>query len=168
MNACPGIQLGYVSGVFGVKGWIKAFSYTEPRNNLLAYSSWLLGKGEKMRRVSIEDGHFQGKSIVVKIVGIDTRDQAELLVGRGIYVERGELPDLAENEYYWADLVGLKVFSEAGDSLGIVNSMMETGANDVMVVRGDRERLIPFVQTQVVKLVDIEQGLLVVAWDPDF
>lgn len=168
MTASPRIHLGYVSGVYGVQGWIKIFSYTAPRDKILVYPLWLLGSDQRLQRYSVENGRWQGKSIVVKLAGINTCDEAGQVVGRGIYIERSELPKLAGNEFYWADLVGLNVFTEDGDRLGIVDGVMETGANDVLVVRGDRERLIPFVRKQIVKSVDIERGRLVVAWDPDF
>lgn len=157
-----------MSGVFGIKGWIKVYSYTEPGDNILKFASWLLGGNDQPERFSVEDGGWRGKTIVAKLGGIDTRDEATKVVGRGIFVERAELPELPENEFYWADLVGLNVFNEDGICFGVVDSLMETGANDVLLVRGDRERLIPFVQKQIVKSVDIENRRLVVGWDPDF
>ncbi|MGH8558114.1 MAG: ribosome maturation factor RimM [Methylococcales bacterium] len=168
MSDNPGINLGYVSGVYGIKGWIKVYSHTNPRDNILRFPSWLLGADDELKRFSVEEGKWHGKTAVVKLAGIDTREDAARLVGRAIFVERDELPELPENEYYWADLVGLAVCTEDGVSLGLIEDLMETGANDVLVVRGDHERLIPFVQKEIVKLVDLEQRRMVVSWDPDF
>ena len=153
----------------GVRGWLKIFSYTEPRDNILKFPFWLVECGvSQTGRFSLEDGGWRGKTLVAKLSGIDTREEAVSMIGRKIFVERAELPELSENQFYWVDLVGLMVFTEHGVSLGIIEDLLETGANDVMVVRGKRERLIPFVRDQVVKSVDLEQGRLVVSWDPDF
>lgn len=168
MNACSGIKLGYVSGVFGVKGWVKVHSYTEPGDNIIRFASWLLGGDDQLKRFSVDRGGWHGKAIIAKLGGIDTRDDAAKFVGRGIFVERTDLPELQKDEFYWADLVGLKVFNEDSVCFGVIDRLIETGAHDVLVVRGDRERLVPFVQKDVVKSVDIEKGRLVVAWDPDF
>ncbi|MCI0653535.1 MAG: ribosome maturation factor RimM [Methylococcaceae bacterium] len=168
MSADPGIKLGVISGVYGIKGWIKVYSYTNPRDNILRFPSWLLGSDAELKRFSVEEGLWHGKTAVAKLAGIETRDEATRLVGRGIFIERAALPELPESEYYWADLVGLDVFTEAGVSLGLVEDLIETGANDVLVVQGDRERLIPFVQKEIVKSVDLDRRRMVVAWDPDF
>jgi 16S rRNA processing protein RimM len=168
LDACSEIRLGTVSGAYGIKGWIKVHSYTEPGDNILDFASWLLDGHDPSERFSVEDGGCHGKTIVAKLGGIDTRDDAAKLVGRGIFVERTELPELPENQFYWADLVGLNVFNEEGVCFGVVDCLMETGANDVLLVRGERERLIPFVQQQIVKSVELGQRRLVVAWDPDF
>ena len=170
MIASPGVKLGYISGIYGIKGWIKVYSHTQPRDNIVKFPSWLLigGGAERPERFDIEDGGWRGKAIVAKLAGIDSRDDAATVVGSGIFVERAELPELSEKEFYWADLVGLVVFTEDGVSLGRVEDLIETGANDVLVVIGERERLIPFVQSQIVKSVRVEQGVIVVDWDPDF
>lgn len=168
MSANPGIKLGYVSGVYGIKGWIKVYSHTSPLDNILRFPSWQLGTGARTERFSVEDGKWHGKTTIAKLAGINTRDEALELVGYGIFVERAELPQLPENEYYWADLVGLDVFTDRGVSLGLIEKLLETGANDVLVVRGERERLIPFIQKEIVQLVDLKQRRVVVSWDPDF
>lgn len=119
-------------------------------------------------RYPVIAGGQHGKSIIAKLDGIDTREQAAGLVGQEIFIERAELPELPENQYYWVDLVGLQVFTMEGDSLGVVDSLLETGAHDVLVVGGERERLIPFVPDTFVKSVDMAKGRILVAWDPDF
>jgi 16S rRNA processing protein RimM len=104
----------------------------------------------------------------VHIAGIDDRDIAASLLNTQIAVRREQLPPAAEGEYYWSDLVGLAVRTIAGVELGKVTHLMQTGANDVLVVKGDRERLIPFLQPDVVKRVDLDAGIIEVDWDPEF
>ncbi len=162
------IHVGEISGVFGLKGWVKIFSYTEPRENILSYSVWQLRKNRDIKPIKVKEGQRQGKNVVAHLVGVDDRDVAEGLVGWEIYIERDQLPALAKDEYYWADLVGLKVVTEAGVDLGSVDHLFETGANDILVVVGDRERLIPFLMGQTVLKVDLDGKRLTVDWDPDF
>lgn len=161
------VVLGRVSGLFGVRGWVKIHSYTAPRGNILEYREWLLGEPGGWRSCRVEDGHTQGKGVVAKVEGYDDRDQAASLVGLEIAVARRELPEPAEGEYYWADLIGLRVVNSEGVELGRVDSLLETGANDVLVVQGERQRLIPFTG-QTVLTVDLASGRVTVDWDPDF
>lgn len=162
------IHVGDISGIFGLKGWVKIFSFTDPRENILSYSSWQLRKNGDIKPVEVAGGQRQGKNVVAHIQGIDDRDAAASLVGWEIYIERSQLPSLAQDEFYWADLVGLKVVTEGGIELGAVDHLLETGANDVLVVSGDRERLIPFLLGHTVLKVDLENKSLTVDWDPDF
>ncbi len=168
MNGTQLLTVGKISGVFGVKGWVKVFSYTEPRENILSYSQWILKKGSTVRQVKVHNGQLQGKSVVASLEGIVDRDQAVALNGWEILIDREQLPPAEEGEYYWADLTGLKVFTVEGVDLGIVDHLLETGANDVLVVVGERERLIPYLSEQTIKSVDLAQGKIVVDWDPDF
>ena len=133
---------------------------------ILKYQPWLLGEDRKP--VKIIDGRKQGKGLAALLPGYDDREQARALVGQQIFVGRDQLPPTEKDEYYWSDLEGLEVRTTGGEVLGRVDRLMETGANDVMVVSGDRERLIPFVQGQYVKRVDLEADLIEVDWDPDF
>ena len=160
------VALGYISAVHGVKGWVKVFSFTRPMEAILGYEPWLLG--EEKRPVVIVDGRKQGKGLVALLPGCDDRDQAAHLVGQQIFVTREQLPPTEEGEYYWSDLEGLEARTADGVVLGRVEKMMETGANDVLVIRGDREHLVPFVQGQYVRSVDLEAGVIEVDWDPDF
>ena len=162
----PNVVLGHISGVHGVRGWVKIHSLTEPREAIFEYQPWLIG--ESAESIRIRQGKRHGKRLIALLEDIDTLDQAEALVGWQIAVYRDQLPDLPNSSYYWADLVGLAVRLEDGTDLGKIDSMLATGANDVMVVRGERERLIPFVQGQYVKRVNLEDGVVLVDWDPDF
>lgn len=162
------ISVGKVSGVFGVKGWVKVFSFTDPRENILIYSPWLLKKGDQTKVVNVVDGQLQSKTIVAQLSGINDRDQAEGLMGWDIFITQNQLPKAAKGEYYWSELIGLNVETIAGVQLGVVDSLLETGANDVIIVRGERERVIPFLQGQTIINVDLDAGKIVVDWDPEF
>ncbi len=162
------IHVGKIVGVFGVKGWLKIASYTSPKDNILSYQPWYLKKGNEEKTVKVSAWQVQAKGVIAQLDGISDRDQALQLLGWDIYISNEQLPPVKNGEYYWADLVGLIVENIEGIQLGIVDSLMETGANDVLVVKGDRERAIPFLQGSVVKVIDLEAGKLVVDWDADF
>lgn len=162
------ISVGKVSGVFGVKGWIKVFSYTETKENILSYSPWLLKKGNDSRTIKIVDGKLHSKLVIAQIDGITDRDKAASLIGYEIFISQEQLPETSPGEYYWSDLIGLHVETKEGISLGIVDDIMETGANDVLVVKAERERVIPFLQGQTVISIDLESGKMIVDWDADF
>ncbi|MFW2374672.1 MAG: ribosome maturation factor RimM [Gammaproteobacteria bacterium] len=162
------LELGKISGVFGVKGWIKVHSYTDPREGIVEYGSWQIMQKGVWRDVELEAGQRQGKTVIAKLKGIDDRDQAMLLMGAKVAIRPDQLADLQDKEYYWHDLEGMQVINQQGVELGTVNHMMETGANDVMVVQGDRERLIPFTQGHAVIQVDLSARVIRVDWDADF
>jgi len=157
--------LGRISGVFGVRGWVKVYSYTDPREAVLNYESWLLGHEGDWQPAKVAEGQRHGKTIVARIDGFDDRDQATTLVGDEIAVPRHELPQTDDGHYYWQDLEGLLVVRSDGTELGTVAQLLETGAHDVMVVRGDTERLIPFVNEEVVVDVDLARGVITVDWE---
>ncbi len=160
--------VGKISGVYGIKGWVKVHSYTGDRENILKYSPWRLQKDKQLKILNVITGRKQGKTIVVSLEGIENRNDAELLAGWDVFIGSEQLPKIEHGEYYWADLVGLKVVTTDGIDLGVVDYLIETGANDVFVVAGDKERLIPFLQQQTIIKIDLEEGLMIVDWDPDF
>ena len=163
------VILGRVNGLFGTAGWVKVFSHTAPRENILSYSPWYLYCGGRWQRLEPEEGRRQGKSVVARLCGCTDRDRAALLMGCDIAVRRDQLPEADEaGEYYWTDLEGLRVRTVDGTDLGVVHHLFETGANDVVVVRGERERLIPYLWERVVRSVDLEAGVMIVDWDPEF
>lgn len=162
------IVLGRISGVFGIKGWVKVFSYTGQRDSILDYSPWLVRIAGEWKSFKVNDGQVQGKGIIVRLDGVVNREQAQLLVGCDIGVSREQLQALREGEYYWADLIGMSVVTVSGVVLGRVDTLFETGSNDVMVVRGERERLVPWIMDDVVKSVSLEGRVIQVEWDPDF
>jgi 16S rRNA processing protein RimM len=162
------LELGKISGVFGVQGWVKVFAWTDPREGILEYGPWLVHHHGQWREMQVEAGQRQGKMIIAKLAGIDDRDQAMLLNGAVIAVPADQLKKLQQDQYYWRELEGLQVVNTAGVGLGRVDHMMETGANDVLVVQGDRERLIPYTPGHAVQKVDLVAGVITVDWDPDF
>lgn len=162
------VPLGRIAGVFGVRGWVKVHSDTAPRENILRYSPWYLQWGDDWEPRKVLDGHAQGKGLVARLQGCDDRDQAAALNGCLIAVPRDRLPALDPDEYYWSDLEGLRVVTAEGVELGRVSHLFATGANDVLVVRGKRERLLPVIWDRVILGVDLEAGLIRVDWDPDF
>lgn len=162
------VTLGRISGLHGVRGWIKVLSYTDPPHSIGNYPNWVLQLPDARREANVEQVQQDGNRIRAKLAGIDDRDLAAAWVGASIVVDRQQLPPTADGEYYWADLVGLEVIAEGGQSLGRVTRLMETGANDVLVVSGDRERLIPWLPGSVIQEVDLENGRLRVDWEQDF
>ena len=136
------VTLGRVSGAHGIRGWVKVHSETSPRGNIFGYTPWTLVRDGNRETRDVEDGRVQGKAVVVKLAGCDDRDAAEDLAGAEILVNREQLPATTRpGEYYWADLVGLEVFTLDGTVLGRIERLFETGANDVIVVKGERETL---------------------------
>ena len=162
------VELGRVSGVFGIKGWVKVHSETRPREEIGEYGVWWLQSGGEWQAFEVEASRLQGSTVVAKLEGVDDRNAAEALKGCRISVREEDLPDLEPGEFYWRDLVGLKVVTLEGDDLGKVDRLMETGANDVLVVKGERERLIPFTPGIAIQDVDIQAGVIKVDWDPGF
>ena len=162
------VTLGRVSGAFGVKGWLKVQSYTEPAGNLLAFGAWTLRRNGSEQELALEDGKAHSANVVAKLRGIDDRDAALAWIGAEVVVVRERLPPAAPGEVYWADLEGCEVKTTAGVILGRVARLLATGAHDVLVVAGERERLIPYVVDTVVKSVDLAARVIVVDWSPDF
>lgn len=162
------VTLGKVSGVFGVKGWVKVFSYTDDRDGILAYKPWFLKVGAVWKEVKVTASQSQSKGIITLLEGVADRDQAQMLVGCEIAVPREQLRQLGESEYYWTDLIGLEVITSTGVVLGEVDHLFETGSNDVMVVKGSRERLLPWIMHDVIKLVSLKEKQILVDWDPEF
>lgn len=158
------MTLGRISGVFGVKGWVKVHSYTEPRDNVVAFSSWLVKSRHGERRFEVEAGHAQGAGVVAKLRGLDDREQARELIGADIVVERRELPECAPGEYYWTDLEGLEVRNIDGHVLGTVDHLLATAGHDVLVLAGEPQRLIPFVHGPVIREIDLAAGLIIADW----
>jgi 16S rRNA processing protein RimM len=161
------VVLGQITGLFGVRGWVKVYSYTEPREAVLNYDRWLLSGKDGWHEATVAEGQRHGKTVIVRINGYDDRDKAAGLIGTEIGVPRDELPETDSDQYYWSDLEGLSVVDRHGTELGKVDYLLETGANDVMVVKGETERLIPFVMDKVVLGVDLAKGEIRVDWEWD-
>ncbi|MCF7529736.1 ribosome maturation factor RimM [Neisseria lisongii] len=162
------VAMGYIKGVFGIKGWLKIAANTEYSDSLLDYPEWQLRKDGKTLTVVLEAGKVMGDELQVKFEGIDDRDQAFSLRGYTIEIPRESFAPTEEDEYYWADLVGMTVNNKSGIVLGTVKNLMETGANDVLVVEGEYgQKLIPFV-SQYIENVDIGNHTITADWDLDY
>ena len=161
------VVLGCITGPYGTRGWVKVRSSTEPPGNILGYAPWQVGRYGSWSPIGVAEGRVRGRDVFVRLDGCRDRDGAGGYRGCEVAVERSRLPDVEDGEFYWTDLVGLQVATTDGVRLGEVERMMETGANDVMVVQGEIERLIPFLPGTVVQSVDVERGAVVVDWHPD-
>lgn len=180
------VPVGTIGRAHGVRGWVRVRSDMDPAEELLRYGVWLLDRGGgEWRPATVEAARAHGKAFVAHLEGVDDRDAAAGLAGTRLGLPRGDLPEPEEGRYYWADLIGLEVVNEAGEPLGVVREMIETGANDVMVIgpaaaeagaeavagggagrgRGGPERIVPFLMGRVVRGVDLEAGRIRVAWD---
>ena len=162
------VVMGFVRGAFGVRGWVKVQADTQYADSLFDYPTWWLGRNGDWKPYTFADGSAQPKGLVVKFDEVDDRDIAAAMRGMQIAIPREQLPAAAEDEYYWIDLIGLDVVNKEDIVLGKVAELMETGANDVLVVRGDTdERLIPFVSDYIVD-VDLAAKRITVDWGLDY
>jgi len=159
--------MGRIIGAFGIKGWIKLQTFTEAPANLLGYPVWWIGSDPAWTECRIEKAEVHASTVAFKVAGCEDRDAAALYRGKQVAIPRGAFPAAGANEFYWADLIGLKVVNTQGEDFGTVSEVFKTGANDVLVVEGDRERLIPFTE-QVVKQVDMAGRVIRVEWGSDY
>ncbi|PCK01018.1 MAG: ribosome maturation factor RimM [Alteromonadaceae bacterium] len=173
----PLITVGKVTGVFGIKGWLKIASSTEPSDNILKYSPLWLKTRHGVKLVEFDSTAPRGQHFIVHVGGVDTPEEAANYVGSDIAVRENQLKPLHGGDFYWRQLIGLKVVTAyAGESqdLGVVGSLLETGANDVLVVDhtessiDERQRLVPYVLEMYIQSVDLELGQITVIWDPEF
>lgn len=162
------ITLGRFGKTHGLKGWLRVNSETELKESILDYTPWLIDNQGKMQNVTITGNMRHSDTLLVHIEGYDNSEDAKALTGKFIQIERVLLPELDDDEFYWADLEGLKVVTTDNQPLGEISHLMEAGACDVMVVKGEKEHLIPFDRDNVVKSVDKNAGIVVVDWDPEF
>jgi 16S rRNA processing protein RimM len=163
------IILGRISGLYGVNGWLKIYSYSRPRENIFSYTPWSIKQAKgSCSTLKVSEWKPHSKGLVAHLDGVDDRDSAQSYVGLEISVSRDQLPELADDEYYWCDLVGLEVINLAEEILGTVVEVQETGANDVLIVKGEAKYLIPLLKDSVIKQVDKERGQMRVDWDGEY
>jgi 16S rRNA processing protein RimM len=161
------VVMGRISTPFGVKGWVKVQPNTAAIQNLLAYKTWWVGREDAWREIAVADARVQGRTVAARLEGCDDRDAAAALRGNTVAVPRAALPDVGGGEYYWADLIGLAVVNGEEQAFGRITGILETGANDVLVVAGERERLIPFI-AEVIRDVNLASGVVRVNWGVDY
>ena len=168
------VVIGKIVGVHGVKGWVKVYSYTEPMSNIFEYAECYLKRGQGVQAIEFDNGKRQGKGLIAHIKGVDDRDLAATYNQCDVLVAADALPALEQEDYYWHQLEGLKVVNLEGQLLGTVAHLLETGSNDVMVVKpctgsvDQRERLLPYLPGQFVIQVDLETKVIQVDWDAEF
>ncbi|MDC9588469.1 ribosome maturation factor RimM [Xenorhabdus sp. XENO-10] len=169
------IVLGKLGSSYGIRGWLRVFSSTEHTEDIFEYQPWFIQRSGQWQHVELEAWKYHNQDIIVKIKDIDDRDAANLLTNCEVVVDSSRLPELGEGDYYWRDLMGCQVINTAGYNLGTIHDMMETGSNDVMVIKanlkdafGIKERLVPFLDGQVIKKVDLATKTIEVDWDPGF
>ena len=182
------VILGRITGVYGVKGWLKIFSYTDPIESIVDYSPWYIRPENRSgsspdnrnrapwKKVKLKAGKRHAKTVIAQLEHCENRDEAQVYIGSEIAIEENQLEQLRnKNEFYWRELIGLRVINQQEVELGVVKSLMETGANDVLVVASEegtetekKERLIPWTMQQAIIAVDLQQGVIEVDWDPDF
>lgn len=167
------IKIGYIQAAFGIKGWLKIFSYCRPKQQILKYTYWQLRSANDEKTFQLEEGQLHGQGIIVKLAGIDDRNEAELLCGAEIWIASSELEALSNGEYYWFQLTGLEVVTTQGERLGVISHLIETGANDVLVIKGKddsatKEILIPYIPDEVIKDVDLKSKTMLVDWQADY
>ncbi|MDQ3056667.1 MAG: ribosome maturation factor RimM [Pseudomonadota bacterium] len=163
------ILVGRFVGAFGVRGEVKLESFTDPKSAILRYQPWILRDAQgRERMLEGVRGRETTKGLVASIADLQDRDAAEALRGTEVWVAREALPPPQPGEYYWVDLEGLRVLNLDGVDFGVVSHLFSTGANDVVAVQGERERLIPFVMPEYITAIDFEAGTITVDWDADF
>ena len=161
------LLVGKINGFFGLQGWVKVFSYTNPRTNILNYSPWSIKVDGNFQSIDITSGREQSKTIVAHIKGIDNREDSQKFIGQDIYINKEQLPELTQGEYYWHELIGFDVINKDEEQLGTVDYFVETGANDVLVVKGKKEYWIPYIEPFLVS-IDSKNNKILVDWDKDF
>ncbi|MGH8570033.1 MAG: ribosome maturation factor RimM [Gammaproteobacteria bacterium] len=167
-TASPGgagfVVLGRIGGLHGLQGGLKVYSYTRPAEGIFEYTPWYLDLDGAWRAVVRTDACARQKRLIAYLDGFGDRDRATGLVGADIAVRRSQLRPLQVNEHYWVDLIGLEAYTPTGQHLGSVVGMLDTGANDVLIVRGERDRLVPYVEGVYVRNVDLANRRLEIDW----
>ncbi len=169
------IIMGKIGSAYGVRGWLRMISSAEKVTDIFSYQPWFIKQSAKWQQVELEGWKYHNQHLIIKINTVDDRESASLLSNLDIFVDAAKLPSLETGEYYWKDLIGCRVVTTSGYELGHVVDMMATGSNDVMLIKampedkfGIQERLLPFIDDQVIKAVDLAAKLIEADWDPDF
>jgi 16S rRNA processing protein RimM len=156
--------MGRVAGAYGVRGWLKVAPGAGVAQTLAAARKWWIGE----QAYAVGEAKAHGATVVAKLPGVETREQAMRFKGARVAIERGALADPGAGHYYLADLIGLEVHNEQGDALGTVSQWLSSGAQDVMeVADSSRTRLIPWVSA-IVKEVDLAARRITVDWGADW
>ena len=161
------LLVGKINGFFGIQGWVKIFSYTKPRKNILEYQPWYFVDNETYKVIEITTGREQSKTIVAQVKGINNREEALQIIGKDLYINKDQLPELDNDAHYWYELTGFRVINKNEVDLGIVDYLVDTGSNHVLVTKGDTEHWIPYIEPFLVS-VDKHKKVISVDWDENF
>ena len=161
------LLVGKINGFFGVQGWVKIFSYTKPRKNILQYQPLYFLDNETYKVIEITSGREQSKTIVAQVKGINNRDEALQLIGKDLYINKDRLPEIDNDAHYWHELTGFRVINKNEVDLGIVDYLVDTGSNHVLVTKGDTQHWIPYIEPFLVS-VDKHKKVITVDWDENF
>ena len=159
--------LGRIAGTFGVKGWIKVRSFTEPVENILGYELWLVGREGQWQPATVEEARVTDKGVLAKLEGLESPEEARLKVGLEIGVWRSQMPPPEPGEYYLSDLEGADAFGASGELLGKVDHFRSTPGGTVVVIRGEQEHWIPFVKERILK-VELDARRITLDWAADW
>ncbi|MBT3277588.1 MAG: ribosome maturation factor RimM [Candidatus Thioglobus sp.] len=161
------LLIGQINGLFGVQGWVKLFSYANPRKNILSYKPWHIEVDGVWTTLEAIKGREQGKTIVAQLKGVNDREVARNYIGTELYIERSQLPKLPEGKYYWDELTNLEVINTNNILLGKISYMVDTGSNSVMVINGDNEHWVPYIEPFLIS-IDMDKRQILVDWDENF
>jgi len=166
--------IGKVSGVYGIKGWVKVYSHTEPKENIFSYGDWIMNIDGQWKPVKVRDWRRQGKGLVAGLDNCEDRDVAQqTYCQKDILIFKDTLPKAEDGEFYYHQLENLLVMTTDNVVLGKVDYLFNTGNNDVMVVKATkesldgRERMLPYTDDCVLD-VNTNDGIIKVDWDPEF
>lgn len=160
------IVVGRIGAKYGVRGWQKLTSFTTPPENILSYNKLFVKKHNQWHLLPQYELTQQSNNFLIRIDHCETPEQAQQYTGLEIAIIKQDLPPLNSNEYYWAELEGMRVYHLSGEFFGTVDYLFEAGANDILVVKGKRKRMIPFVQGSPIVSVDRDEKKIIVDWDP--
>lgn len=169
------VVIGKIGSTYGIHGWLRVFSFTEEVESIFYYQPWFIKIVGEWQPIWLERWKYHNQNILIKVKDIEDREASTLLTNYEIVINASQLPNLDSGEYYWKDLLGCQVITVGGYQLGEVINLIETGSNDVLVVKSNqkdafsiKERLIQFLYGQVIKHVDLISHVIEVDWDPDF
>lgn len=168
MNKANWIVIGRFGRPHGVKGFVTVHSFTEPRDNILRYTDWHAFLNNKWQPIKLLTVETQSKAIIAQVEGYPERELVARLTNIEIGIQQEQLAPLKPGEYYWHQLIGMQVVNQKGDSFGVVTEILPTGANDVLVIQGEKRHLIPYLPDQFILSIDDQQRQITVDWDVDF
>ena len=161
------LLVGKINGFFGLQGWVKLLSYTDPRKNILSYQPWYFLSDGVYEKIEVTNGREQSKTIVAHIKDVDNREQSQVFIGKDIYIDKEQLPKLNPGEHYWYEMIGFEVINQHNEKLGVVDYFVETGSNNVLVTKGKKGYWIPYIEPFLIS-TNAETKQIIVDWDEDF